>query len=121
VYSVVAWRAITTILVPMGLFGTSRTPGISKYELDKEHLREKLKSVAGKSGVFGYSTSAKRRRDAVDRMLDAHLDADYGGSGHHVIKRDEFEQGLEELKKDGVLKDEHVQEMLKHAEPHLRD
>lgn len=105
----------------MGLFGPTRTPGISKHELDKEHLREKLKSVAGKSGVFGYSSVAKRRRDAVDRMLDAHLDADYGGSGHHVIKRDEFERGLEALKEDGVIKQEHVDEMLKHAEPHLRD
>lgn len=105
----------------MGLFGPTRTPGISKHELDKEHLREKLKGVVGKPSVFGYTSSSQRKRDAVDRMLDTHLDADYGGSGHHVIKRDEFERGLEELKKDGVLKDEHVQEMLKHAEPHLRD
>lgn len=103
----------------MGIFGKKRVTGISKYELEHEHVRARLDSVFPSN-----RSSSKMKRVALHTALGIASDRDTNMGVRQkegVIQREEFDSVVENLKKGGVITNEEATQLRSIAEEPLSD
>ncbi len=101
----------------MGLFGSSRKKGITKYELEHKHIQSRLDSV-----FPSHLSSSKRKRAALHTALGIALDRDTNMSSSQkrgLIQREEFEEIVSGLESGEVISKKEAEELRKVAEEPL--
>lgn len=97
----------------MGFFGPTRKRGVTPDELKHDKSRV--------YGVFGFTGAGKRKGDEVLRLIETHLDPEYGGQGRKVMTKEELDESLEALLKDKVISSRDAERIKKVFERDMRD
>lgn len=103
----------------MGIFGSKHVAGISKYELEHEHILSRLDSV-----FPSFHESSKGKKAALHTALELALDRDTNmGSGQKngLIQKDEFESIVHGLETGGAISKHEAEQLRKIAEKPLSD
>lgn len=97
----------------MGFFGPTRKRGVTPDEL--KHDESRVRSI------FGFSSTGKRKADEVVRLIETHLDPEYGGQGRKVMTKEELDESLEALRKDKVISPRDAERIKQVFERDMRD